>query len=416
MFKIDDKQKIGSYLNSIIKQKHPNIRQFCIAYLKKIGDTNPSDDDISKMQNKMSQIIKGNKSIQTYDLPVFCDLLGVSCEQILSAGKCYVPISGHITNYEIAFSKSQKEWEEYIERDDKLFLNPDEYNKTVIDYAIEFKNYKFLKFLMDKKYIWFVDESKNDCTDRLFGFGAGTSIKRREIGYQDTLNTKLQYNSEEQGLRQKVIALAIENTDFDTLTALRAREVPALYQLCSYCNAQIKCKNYYNEAVIEEIAKSDDKVLDYFSKDFTITDQFGQEHQMIYPYMSQLLERLMKYRSKYAEVLLRRSIEHNQKIHEQLSQIIAEDFETAKSYLNNDSYKVPAETIIAQTMNYFQFDSDDGFLSYISAFPRKDNKRFRANIVCVNIKSNDLLINSLIEQLNKSYDSVKHIQPDISNY
>lgn len=416
MFKIDNNQKIGKYLESIIKQKYPKVRQFCIAYLKKIGDIDPSDEDISKMQNKMSQIIKGNKSIQTYDLPVFCDLLGVSCEQILSAGKCYVPISGHITNYEIAFSKNQKEWEEYIERDDKLFLNPDEYNKTVIDYAIEFKNYKFLKFLMDKKYIWFVDESKNDCTDRLFGFGAGTSIKRREIGYQDTLNTKLQYNSEEQGLRQKVIALAMENNDFDTLTDLRAREVPALYQLCSYCNAQIKCKNYYNEAVIEEIAKSDDKVLDYFSKDFTITDQFGQEHQMIYPYMSQLLERLIKYRSKYAEVLLRRSIEHNQKIHEQLSQIIAEDFETAKSYLNNDSYKVPAENIIAQTMNYFQFDSDDGFLSYISAFPRKDNKRFRANIVCVNIKSNDLLISSLIEQLNKSYDSVKNIQPDISNY
>lgn len=416
MFKIDNNQKIGRYLDSIIKQKYPKVRQFCIAYLKKIGDIDPSDEDISKMQNKMSQIIKGNKSIQTYDLPVFCDLLGVSCEQILSAGKCYVPISGHITNYEIAFSKNQKEWEEYIERDDKLFLNPDEYNKTVIDYAIEFKNYKFLKFLMDKKYIWFVDESKNDCTDRLFGFGAGTSIKRREIGYQDTLNTKLQYNSEEQGLRQKVIALAMENNDFDTLTDLRAREVPALYQLCSYCNAQIKCKNYYNEAVIEEIAKSDDKVLDYFSKDFTITDQFGQEHQMIYPYMSQLLERLIKYRSKYAEVLLRRSIEHNQKIHEQLSQIIAEDFETAKSYLNNDSYKVPAENIIAQTMNYFQFDSDDGFLSYISASPRKDSKRFCANIVCVNIKSNDLLISSLIEQLNKSYDSVKNIQPDISNY
>lgn len=416
MFKIDDKEKIGSYLNSIIKQKYPKVRQFCIAYLKKIGDIDPSVEDINRMQNKMSQIINGNKSIQTYDLPVFCDLLGVSCEQILSAGKCYVPISGHITNYEIAFSKNQKEWEEYIERDDKLFLNPDEYNKTVIDYAIEFKNYDFLKFLMDKKYIWFVDENKNDCTDRLFGFGAGTSIKRREIGYQDTLNTELEYNSEEKGLRQKVIALAMENNDFDTLTALHAREVPALYQLCSYCNAQIKCKNYYNEAVIEGIAKSDDKVLDYFSKDFAITDQFGQEHLMIYPYMSQLLERLIKSRSKYAEVLLHRSIEHNQKIHEQLSQIIAKDFETAKSFLNNDSYKVPAETIIAQTMNYFQFDSDDGFLSYISASPRKDSKRFCANIVCVNIKSNDLLISSLIEQLNKSYNSVKNIQPDISNY
>ena len=200
----------------------------------------------------------------------------------------------------VAFSKSKKVWKEYLEREDKLFLNPDEYNKTVIDYAIEFKNYDLLKFLMDKKYIWFIDDSKHDCHERAFGFGAGTSIKRREIGCQDTLGTELEYHSEERGLRQKVIALAMANNDFETLTELKAREVPALYQLCAYNNPNINCYDYYNEDVIEEIVKSSDKVLGYFSEDFPITDHFGYEHWFMYPFMPQVLEQLIKSKSKYA--------------------------------------------------------------------------------------------------------------------
>lgn len=418
MFKLqDNNQKVGNYLNSLIIQKYTKVRRFCIAYLQKAGNNKPSDEEIGKMQNRMSQIIKGNKAIQTYDLPIFCDLLGVSCEQILSAGKCFVPIAGHITNYEVAFSKSKKVWKEYLEREDKLFLNPDEYNKTVIDYAIEFKNYDLLKFLMVKKYIWFIDDSKHDCHERAFGFGAGTSIKRREIGCQDTLGTELEYHSEERGLRQKVIALAMANNDFETLTELKAREVPALYQLCAYNNPRINCYDYYNEDVIAEIVKSSDKVLGYFSEDFPITDQFGYEHWFMYPFMPQVLEQLIKSKSKYAEVLLRRAIEHNQKVYNKLSEMIAEAFELSKSYFNySDRYKAPIENVIKSAMDYFQFEADDGFLSYMFARAKHDCPRFCANIIDVKAKSDDLLIGSLISQLNQSYESVRNIQPDTSGY
>lgn len=52
-----------------------------------------------------------------------------------------------------------------MKREDKLFLNCDEYRKTVIDYALEFNNYKFIKYLLDEEYIWFVDNSKEGyCT------------------------------------------------------------------------------------------------------------------------------------------------------------------------------------------------------------------------------------------------------------
>ena len=54
-------------------------------------------------------------------------------------------------------SKKQKDWDSYINREDKLILNYDEYGKSVIDYALEFENYDFLKYLMNNDYIWFVD-------------------------------------------------------------------------------------------------------------------------------------------------------------------------------------------------------------------------------------------------------------------
>ena len=38
----------------------------------------------------------------------------------------------------------------------------DEYGKTVIDYALEYENYDFLKYLTEKKYIWFVGKDEID--------------------------------------------------------------------------------------------------------------------------------------------------------------------------------------------------------------------------------------------------------------
>ena len=419
MFMLEkNNEKVGKYLNGLILEKYQKVRRFCIAYIKLSGLDENDNSVIAKMQNRMSQMIQGKKAIQIYDLPIFCELLGVSCEEILSAGKHFTPISGHVTNYEIAFSKEKAVWDKYINHRDKLILNPDEYNKTVIDYALEFKNYDFLKYLMDKGYISFVEDRQYECHERAFGFSAGTSIKRREMGYQDTLDVTLRYHSEERGLRQKMIALAMENNDFAMLECLRAREVPALYQACSYMNPQTKCKDYYNESVIVEIVESDsDKVIEYFSEDFPIKDHFGQEHWFIYPYMGKLLELLIMKKNKYAEAALRRTIAHNERVYDNLRQMINEAFEWSKQFFNTDyNYKVPVETVAENTMHYYRFDDEDGFLSYMFAKGKKDYFRFCANVIYVEAKSDDLLIHTLVDEVNKLYESIENIQPDTSVY
>lgn len=155
MFKTDN-TKIGSYLAALIKNsKYKNDRQFSIAYLTlRDGAANP--DDIQNMQNRICQIKKGKKGVQIEDLPIFSELLGVSIENILSAGTALVPASTRKSNYSIAYSKDPAEWESYINLESKPILKPDEFDKTAIDYALEAGNYPFLKYLLEKEYIWLI--------------------------------------------------------------------------------------------------------------------------------------------------------------------------------------------------------------------------------------------------------------------
>ena len=204
MFKVEkNNEKIGKYLNDLINQKYKSRRAFCEDYIITSGEE-PTNEKLTNMSNRLMQIVKGTKAIQTYDLPYFSKLLNISCEQILSAGEYSVPLVNRVTNYSIAASKDPKEWEEYINRSDKLILNSDEYCKTVLDYALDFKNYEFIKYLMDNEYIWF--DSRKD-QDYYETFGAGTSIERRDISSMDYgLPRKLR---EEDELRLNLINVSI---------------------------------------------------------------------------------------------------------------------------------------------------------------------------------------------------------------
>ena len=146
---IIDSEAIGKYISGLIDKKFKSSREFCYRWLKENNE--PADkESIQNRANKLSQIKKGKKNIQIDDLPVFSKLLGVSFERILSAGESGPALPKRVSNYYIAQSKSKKEWQKYINRADKPFLYMDEFGKTILEYAIEFQNYDFIKFLMDK--------------------------------------------------------------------------------------------------------------------------------------------------------------------------------------------------------------------------------------------------------------------------
>lgn len=415
MFSIEkDNKKMGAYLKKLIeKSEYPSHRQFCKAYLREQG-IDPNDEEVRKMANRLSQILNGTKAIQTYDLPIFTKLLRVSCEQILSCGKTFVPTTNHVTNYEIALSKNEKVWKEYVEREDRLILNSDEYNKTILDYAIEFKNYGLIKYLMDRGDIWFVDASKYDCYDRVLGFNAGTNIKGRELSHVDwdLIGQLKQYDAVPE-LRQQVIALALENKDFDILTEMRAREIPALYSLCLFGrNSRTHCQNYYDDDVVEAVANSDDgEVFKYYSEEFLIVDKEKREHQCIYPFLGELIEKLVKRKNKYAEPVIRKAIEHNQHVLDEVSQAIAEATEIVQNKYAGWNI-CPIDAIKKEVMDWnFSFVSEDGFVGYLFPRAKRDYIKHCTNVIRTDVKTDDFLISTLIDELNKLYDAVKNIEP-----
>ena len=235
---------------------------FCRAWLRE-ENIEENDNEIRKKANKYSQIKIGKKGIQIKDLPIFCSLLDASCEEILSAGHVFKSRSKRLTNYAVALSDNKKLWNEYINHNEKLIFNADEYGNTVLDYAIRFKNLKFIEYLINKGYIWFDSKNINDY-DYPYGFGAGTNISRRERSkYCDYY---LEPQLSDVVLRGKLIALAIENNNLAILKKLKASEIPDYYNKAfTWSHYELMCKNF--DPRFDNNNKYNKDIHEYYSQD-----------------------------------------------------------------------------------------------------------------------------------------------------
>ena len=415
MFTVD-KKEIGQHIADLISEsRFKSARQFGIEYLKvRYGSVNV--DAISNIQNRICQISKGNKWIQIEDLPIFAELLEVSIENIISAGNFSPKASNHVTNYSIAHSNNPEVWKDYIQRKDKLVLNPDEYNKTVIDYALEAGNYPFLKYLIDSNYIWFVGDNKQEYHES-FGkygacFGAGTSIKRRDSGYIDNLEIWLK---DKDDLRFRLMSLAIKNKDFDMLDCMHAREVPMLYKLShlymwhphEYKLPQSKNTNQF----INSLASCTNTTLSYFFEPFTIEHNYRNEkNTFIFPYAGMLLEQMIKQKKHNASLFISKAIKYNKDVLNLLNNAIDDSIKACNAYYERlNHHNVYNEQFIkAEAMRDLYLYPETDFVSFTS--PRligtEAIKGFITNIIHVNVKSYDPEVQFLINELNDTYESI----------
>lgn len=400
-----DNRKIGAYISGLIEREFESARQFCRVYLQTRDGNEPTTEAIQNMANRLSQIKKGTKAIQFEDLLIFSELLHVSFEQILSAGECSEPKNNRMTNYTIAQSHNKSEWIAYIEEEHKPILNPDEYGKTILDYAIMFGNYDLLKFLVNEKYIWF--DSRKD-NDYIMTFGAGTSIQRikfeeRDNGVfirkpdMDDLQYKL---ATEDQLRMYIISFAADYDDLSMLEKLRAREIPELYYKAHYLSCS--CPDFdahYNKKMVSHIAKSSNKILDYFTDPFEIRDRIrykdgsNRKHTFVFPYISQLLDMLIENNSPFLKTALEKAIGHNENTWKKLKVLIKESVNNGCYY--GDYWK--KEVDFHENGNIVHFRDTFAVTGIIT------------NIAMTTKKSADSKINELIHELNDSYNRIKHI-------
>lgn len=401
---IVDKKKVGAHLKKLVEEsQYPSNRQFGKACLKMMGCNDPDDVELNRMNNRLSQIFNGQKGIQMEDMLIFSDLLEVSCEEILSAGERHVPISGHMTNYDIAFSQDKELWSSYMKREDKMFLNSDEYGKTVIDYAIEFKNYPFIKWLLDEEFIWLVDNSEY----RQFGYsyGGGTSIEKRAPWDMDNA-VPLQVKYDDQ-LRLKIIALALENEDYDVLDEFRARETPFLHRV-GYLNDRDDAYQYYNEDYIHAIANASDNVLEYFAREFELVSNLKWKSQFIYPFLGEVIEVLVEdHQFKKAEFLAQHVLTHNQNTYEQVESLINIAYTAACDEWGDKLTEDLKRALRLQIPKQIEYSEKNRMVSFFDSMGKdKTPICYATNIVRVKVDKTKFPIKDVLLEINMWYDRV----------
>ncbi len=401
MFRTASNAEIGEYLSKLIDERSDKFksgRDFCKQYLLLEKGEQPEDDEIQQQANRLSGIKSGKYGIQIKDLGYFTELLETTCEELLSAGKSKPAFPDRYSNYTFARSTDKKYWKKYIDSEDKIFLNADEYGKTVLDYAFECENYDLIKFLTENNYITIVDnESTKDYTMTFLPPHKAIQIiaKNSNKLYDELVN--------DDTVRTNIVALAIENKDKYFLTKLRAREIPALYQICEYpIYAQLdNYESCYNDKLTMAVAKSDKEVLDYFSDAFNIKSEHN-EAVFIYPFLGRILDKMIAENNKNTVYVLKRVLNYNKNVLNELSEKITQLYILYKKYCNDDD-------AFSRALTYFDMNSI-GVFSLIGSDPSDPSKciKMKSNVIHIGETSTDSEISKLINSINQVYYDIKN--------
>lgn len=409
MFRLAGNKEIGAYLRKLINEKDISIRRFGTMMLERRGEsTDPAA--VQRIANRLSQILSGSKSLQLADLPDISGILGISCEELLSAGETRVAID-RLTNYVVGYSKDPEIWQRYIDQEDKSILNADEYCMTVLEYAMKAKNYDFIRYLVDKGYIWFVDDDTN--INQWGSFGAGTSIKIGEGQRFRNYNVWASLMGESSILRKATIRMALEHGDLEMLERMHAREIPYMELWDCYYAARTNCEKYYDEQQVMLVAGSGDAVLEYFSDEFIIeSGRPGGDHKVVYPYISQLASELICSGHPFARRLLEKTIEHNRAARERLRVLMKRAYEEIlleyDEAMRKGSRYLPEEKRISdEILGYFYREKDGYVIAFCDGWAEKGKREgITTNLVLIEEASPDDGIQALIDENNRIFSDI----------
>lgn len=401
MFRTATNEEIGKYLFKLIDEKNDKFksgRDFCKQYLFLEKGEQPSDDEIQKQANRLSGIKSGKYGLQIQDLGYYTELLEITCEELLSAGKSKPAFPDRYSNYTFAHSTDRGYWERYINNDDKLFLNADEYGKTILDYAFECENYGLIKFLTENNYITIVDNESTK--DYVMTFMPPDKAMKYMSRNANKLNDEIINNDK---IRTTVVALAIKKNDKYFLTKLRAREIPALYSVCEY-GFSTQFDNFessYNDKLTNAVANADKEILGYFSEPFSIKSEHS-EGVFIYPFLGRLLDKMISENNKNTVYVLERTLDYNSNVLNELSEKIAQSYIMYKKYCDD-------KEAFSGAVKYFDMN-DNGVFTFMNYDPSDTSNliKMKSNVIHISKRSKDEKVNELISKINKIYFAIKN--------
>lgn len=106
---------------------------------------------------------------------------------------------------------------------------------------------------------------------------------------------------------------------------------------------------------MDALEQADDVILEYFSRPFEIIDRVGHMNRFLFPFIGELIERLLHNKNNHVERILREAIKHNQYVYDQLAALMADALRLYKEYgydLTNEALKTDLTKGILRDLDF----------------------------------------------------------------
>ena len=411
MFEIESKENISAFLHDLIFMKYNKLSDFVRDYLM-ITNESINNQSVEKTRKYFLQIFKGENTIQTYHLVPCSRLLGISCESILTAGKTDRRASAfHLSNYDIATSDDRKVWNHHLEHNKKIFLNPDEYGKTIFDYALENKNYALVQFIKEKGMF---DFNKDMCAP---GWRYDLNDLNESIGIKDefsrSYNTASYYQiAENDSYRSQLVLMAIERHDIEMLEFIKARELRTInnYGIRNY-NDNVEKQILSQSEIMGIVCTDDERIIDYFTGEYHKKDPFGYKFEnddecysmLIYNNIGEVADRMIECGSgKYKHLIkvLRAIYEHNKYVKDEFQKRFDNSYDKSvdAGYQSDEAY------FVSLLQNVLEISVDKKLFSIRSSF---QPLQLFSNVIRINYDINKLeddFVKSYVQKIDEIHD------------
>ena len=252
--KIKEQKEIGKYIDTLLNEKGWNQSDLSKT-LSKMEGINVSRDLISKW-------VRGERCPGIDHIYYLAQAFNVSIENILMSGSQRDNFDDRpFSLYAVAKSGDKERLEQLMHTDNGygsiIGENYDEFDKTILDYLIEFKQVELIKYMFEKGYM------------SMWGTQTNTAIRVGNLtGMEDKFNA--------------FVDLAIEYDDVELFQYLIKQTRPILQkkedcELEAFQETQFRRDGYvFSKQMIEKLLKTEN-ILNSYLHSFTLTKEEWEE-------------------------------------------------------------------------------------------------------------------------------------------
>ncbi len=175
-------------------------------------------------------------------------------------------------------------------------------------------------------------------------------------------------------------------------------------------NQDLLLEEQRDDELIEAIAGADEEIVNFFTDEFVIKDNFNREHTVMFPYLSKVLEIMIREKNPMVEEILDKAIKHNRDAFELLEHQLDEysDYLLQERYhwMNDDFISDEKREQIRKTAREearwnFNYNNNYGIVSYYYSKEKRERDGMATNLIIVTAESKKEVIAKKIRELNE---------------